>query len=127
MKDVSDFIVRFNSSLTKKRLMLPDTKVTKEILYTLKKTGFLQYKIIHDSSYKLGILGIEVISNQVRGLELISKSSREVFLSYEDLLSDPKLKGPTSFYIMTTSKLGITSSWEALQQKVGGKVLLKVW
>ncbi len=127
MKHVGDFIVRFNGGLTKEFLTLPDTKVTKEILYTLKKTGFLNYTLLEDSSLKLGTLRIKVISNQVRGMELISKSSREVFSSYEDLLLDPKLKGPTSFYIMTTSKLGITSSWEALQQKVGGKVLLKVW
>ena len=125
MKRIRDFIVRFKSSLGKSSMVLPDSNLNQKILVTLSRGGVLSYKRLEGLG-GLGSFVIKVIKNDIRGLELVSKSSREVFRSYEDLLLDPKLKGPTSFYIMSTSELGICTSWEALEKKVGGKVLLKV-
>ncbi len=124
MNQIADFIIRFRNS-NKKRLELKQTKVICSLLDTLEKVGYISYNVLENK--KQGMMTIDLRMNQVKGMELISKNSRDVFLSYSDLLRDSKLKSTSCFYILATSKLGVTSSWEALENKVGGKVLVRVW
>ena len=123
MNQIADFIIRFRQG-NKKKLELKQTKVISSLLGTLEKTGYINYNLIE--SKKQGMMTIEVRNNCVQGMELISKNSRDIFLNYSDLLRDSKLKSTSSFYILATSKLGIVSSWEALENKIGGKILVRV-
>ena len=124
MNQIADFIIRFRQG-NKKNLELKQTNVISSLLDTLEKTGYINYSLL--DTKKQGMMSIEVSNNRVQGMELISKNSRDVFLSYSDLLCDSKLKSTSCFYILATSKLGIISSWEALENKIGGKILVRVW
>ena len=123
MNQIADFIIRFRQG-NKKNLELKQTNVISSLLDTLEKTGYINYSLL--DTKKQGMMRIEVSNNRVQGMELISKNSRDVFLSYSDLLCDSKLKSRSCFYILATSKLGIISSWEALENKIGGKILVRV-
>jgi len=123
MNKIADFIIRYRNS-NKKELELKTTKIGLSLLDVLEKTGYIKYSLVSKTQKKMII---ELKDSRIRGLELISKNSRDTFLTHSDLLSDPKLKSTTSFYIMSTSKLGIISSWEALTNGIGGKILVRVW
>ena len=106
MNKIADFIIRYRNS-NKKELELKTTKIGLSLLDVLEKTGYIKYRLVSKTQKKMII---ELKDSRIRGLELISKNSRDTFLTHSELLSDPKLKSTTSFYIMSTSKLGIISS-----------------
>lgn len=64
--------------------------------------------------------------NFISKLELISTPSRPVYKGHAELLNDPKLKNGGAFYILSNSEFGLLSSLEALEKKVGGKLILLV-
>jgi|SouAtlMetagenome_1021521.scaffolds.fasta_scaffold00258_10 ribosomal protein S8 len=117
---LSDFIIRFKNRKSS-RLTLFNTKKTKEILNVLRSSGHLKFKTINEN---IKTLELEIEFTTISSLKLISKKSRAVYKSYNDLLTDPLIRQKVGFYILSNSEHGwITSS---CGKKVGGNVVMWV-
>ena len=79
---LSDFIIRFKNRKSS-RLTLFNTKKTKEILNVLRSSGHLKFKTINEN---IKTLELEIEFTTISSLKLISKKSRAVYKSYNDLL-----------------------------------------
>lgn len=119
---ISDFVTRFKNR-KKSTLVLYNTKKIKQILKVLRDSRLMDYTIIDEN---LKFLTLSIKSTSIKSIEVMSKQSRHEYKSYNDLLTDPRLKQTISFYILTTSELGWVTSTEALNNKIGGKVILWV-
>jgi len=119
---ISDFVTRFKNR-KKSTLVLYNTKKIKQILKVLRDSRLMDYTIIDEN---LKFLTLNIKSTSIKSIEVMSKQSRHEYKSYNDLLTDPRLKQTISFYILTTSELGWVTSTEALNNKIGGKVILWV-
>lgn len=117
---ISDFVTRFKNR-KKSTLVLYNTKKIKQILKVLRDSRLMDYTIIDEN---LKFLTLNIKSTSIKSIEVMSKQSRHEYKSYNDLLTDPRLKQTISFYILTTSELGWVTSTEALNNKIGGKVIL---
>jgi ribosomal protein S8 len=117
---LSDFVTRFKNR-RKDTLVLYNTKKIKEILNVLKKSKLIDFTVT-DETFKFLTLNIK--SNNIQSMQVMSKQSRHKYMNYNSLLTDPRLKQTLSFYILTNSEWGWITSTEALNKKVGGKVIL---
>jgi ribosomal protein S8 len=99
---ISDFVTRFKNR-KKSTLVLYNTKKIKQILKVLRDSRLMDYTIIDEN---LKFLTLTIKSTSIKSIEVMSKQSRHEYKSYNDLLTDPRLKQTISFYILTTSELG---------------------
>lgn len=123
---ISDMLIRIKNAQERKKEnveIYPKSKIKLEILKILKREGFI---IDYEEKEKSIIVklryypdGSPLISNVKR----VSKPSRRVYVSYEEL--KPVVNG-LGIAILSTSK-GIITDKEARKLKVGGELLLEVW
>jgi ribosomal protein S8 len=125
-----DFLVRFQNRRTPKSssagnfdLTILSSKVVLKLLNKLSLLKLLKFKVIREDA-KDSCLSFS--RNLISKLELISTPSRPVSKSHIELLNDAKLKKGGAFYILSNSEFGLLSSLEALERKVGGKLILLV-
>jgi ribosomal protein S8 len=97
---LSDFVTRFKNR-RKDTLVLYNTKKIKEILNVLKKSKLIDFTVT-DETFKFLTLNIK--SNNIRSMQVMSKQSRHKYMNYNSLLTDPRLKQTLSFYILTNSE-----------------------
>jgi len=119
---LSDFLVRFqNKRDWGTALRIYNSKFIFKLLEKLQRTKLIDY-IIERETFKY--LDIKVLDNSITSMVLISKPSRPVYTRYHELLNDSRLKKTGSFYILSNSQWGLLTSEEALELKVGGKLIL---
>tara|TARA_B100000768_G_scaffold121882_1_gene112855 strand:+ start:43 stop:513 length:471 start_codon:yes stop_codon:yes gene_type:complete len=104
-------------------LTILSSKVVLKLLNKLSLLKLLKFKVIREDA-KDSCLSFS--RNLISKLELISTPSRPVSKSHIELLNDAKLKKGGAFYILSNSEFGLLSSLEALERKVGGKLILLV-
>ncbi len=117
---LSNFITNFNNN-KKDTIKIMKSKKCLRILSLLQ--FLLKYKIIEEHNH---YYIIKILKNNIKHMKLISKPSLTVFKSYNELKTDPRLKGGLQFYILTNSEHGFITSMDALMYGVGGKVLILV-
>jgi small subunit ribosomal protein S8 len=117
-----------NASFVRKEVVeVKNSKLNESIMRILKDEKFISnYKVIKDD--RQGILRVYLRYGRdempaITGIRKITKPSRRVYKSKEDL---PAVYGGLGVAIISTSK-GVVTDKEARRLGVGGEVLCYVW
>ncbi|MBW1918063.1 MAG: 30S ribosomal protein S8 [Deltaproteobacteria bacterium] len=106
---------------------IPASQMKISVARILEEEGYIRkYKVIKDR--RQGILRIYLRYDEqgkplIQGLKRVSKLSRRVYASKDDI---PLVLGGLGVAIVSTSQ-GIMTDRQARQQGVGGEVLCSVW
>lgn len=126
---VADFIIRIkNSALAKrKQVVLPYSKLNKEIGKVLVKNGFLEEikdSVIDNKKTLTGTVKyyrrIPILTN----IEIISKPSLRVYGTVKDILELEK-RGKRKVVVSTSQ--GVMTGIEAKKKGIGGEILFAIW
>lgn len=126
---VADFIIRIkNSALAKrKQVVLPYSKLNKEIGRVLVKNGFLEEikdSVIDNKKTLTGTVKyyrrIPILTN----IEIISKPSLRVYGTVKDILELEK-RGKRKVVVSTSQ--GVMTGIEAKKKGIGGEILFAIW
>lgn len=97
------------------------------ILETLVKNGFLSGLEVKGRSPHKKIIEISLKNDGgkrvIRGIKLISRPSRRIYLGYKEMKS---VKSGHGMLVVSTPK-GVISGKEARKSKVGGEALFEIW
>jgi small subunit ribosomal protein S8 len=123
---VADFITRIKNAgrVHKESVLLPYSKLKEAIATVLVAEGYLK-----SVSKKKTSPILEVVLNyhngecKIKEVERISKSSRRVYKGFDEIHLS---KGGFGKTIFSTPK-GILTDKQAINQKVGGEMLFKIW
>lgn len=126
---IADMLTRVRNAQSANHdvVVIPASKMKIAIAHILRDEGFIQnYKCIRDN--KQGVLKIALKYNDdgkgvIRSIKRMSKSSRRVYVSAEDI---PYVKYGFGTGILSTSK-GVMSDREARKQHIGGEYLCSVF
>ena len=126
---IADLLTRVRNAQAAKQevVSVPASKMKIAIAHILRDEGFVRnYKCVRDG--KQGILKIALKYTDdgegvIRSLERVSKSSRRVYVSTEEI---PYVKNGFGTGILSTSR-GVMSDREARKQHVGGEYLCSVF
>jgi len=134
---IADMLTRIrNGAMAEhKDVVVPLSKIKREIANVLKREGYISdYKIdksefpphiIIDLKYKdkkdKTLAGKK--DSVIMGLKRVSKPGRRVYAGVEDI---PKVLGGLGVALLSTSK-GILTGKECEKHNIGGEVLLHVW
>lgn len=126
---VSDFIIRIkNSAVAKRReVVLPYSKINKEIGKLLVKQGFLEDFKEESNEGKKSLRAVIKYEKRIpvlTNVEVISKPSLRVYGNIKKI-NEIKKRGRRTV-IVSTSK-GLMTSEEAEKKGVGGEVLFAIW
>jgi len=126
---IADFIIRIkNASLSRRRkVIMPYSKVVKEIGNVLVKGGFLKSikeEKVEGKKVLEATVKFDKRSPAISDVNIISKPSLRVYASAKNIPEIQK-KGMNTI-VVSTSK-GIMLGSDAYRKGVGGEVLFKVW
>ena len=85
---LSDFISRWNNR-RRSSLTLLNSKKIKRIVSLLKEENYIDFKVVDETVKNLNLI---ITKDHIKCLKQMSKQSRYVYKSYNDLLTDSKLK-----------------------------------
>ena len=125
---VADLLTRIRNAISvgKTEIRVPTSKLKFAVADKLQKTNYLEKVEVEDAKPR-GILHI-VINNEgenarINELTKVSTPGRRVYAGVNEI---PKVKSGRGTVLVSTSK-GIMTGQEAIKNKLGGEVLVKVW
>lgn len=126
---LADMLTRVRNAGTARfdKVDIPASQMKISLARILKEEGYIKnFKIIKDK--KQGILRVylkydEVNKPLINGLKRVSKPSRRVYASKEEI---PQVLGGLGIAVVSTSK-GILTDREARRNGIGGEVLCTIW
>jgi small subunit ribosomal protein S8 len=126
---IADMLTRIRNAqrASHESVDIPSSKMKINIAKVLKSEGYIKnFRVMADG--KQGILRIFLKYDDqgnpvIEGLKRISKPSRRVYASYDEI---PKALNGYGVSIVSTSK-GVMTDKKARKMKVGGEVLCSVW
>ena len=125
---VADLITRIRNAIAvgKTEIRVPTSKLKFAVAEKLQKINYIE-KAELEKAEPREILHI-VINNEgenarINEITKVSKPGRRVYASVEEI---PRVKSGRGTELISTSK-GIMTGQEALKNKLGGEVLVKVW
>ena len=125
---VADLITRIRNAIAvgKTEIRVPTSKLKFAVAEKLQKINYIE-KAELEKAEPREILHI-VINNEGENARIneiikVSKPGRRVYASVEEI---PRVKSGRGTVLISTSK-GIMTGQEALKNKLGGEVLVKVW
>lgn len=125
---VADLITRIRNAIAvgKTEIRVPTSKLKFAVAEKLQKINYIE-KAELEKAEPRKILHI-VINNEgenarINEITKVSKPGRRVYASVEEI---PRVKSGRGTVLISTSK-GIMTGQEALKNKLGGEVLVKVW
>jgi small subunit ribosomal protein S8 len=125
---VADLLTRIRNAIAigKNEVRVPTSKLKFAVADKLQKTNYLEKVEIEDAKPR-GILHI-VINNEgenarINEIEKVSTPGRRIYAGVSEI---PKVKSGRGTVLISTSK-GIMTGQEALKNKLGGEILVKVW
>ena len=125
---VADLITRIRNAIAvgKTEIRVPTSKLKFAVAEKLQKINYIE-KAELEKAEPREILHI-VINNEgensrINEITKVSKPGRRVYASVEEI---PRVKSGRGTVLISTSK-GIMTGQEALKNKLGGEVLVKVW
>lgn len=128
---IADMLTRIRNAnaMKYKTVMIPLSKVKKEILDVMQQEGYIaSYTVKRDeTSHRNAIeVTLKYLSNRervIQGLKRISKPGLRVYASSENI---PKVLNGLGIAIVSISK-GMMSDKEARLERVGGEIVAYVW
>ena len=125
---VADLITRIRNAIAvgKTEIRVPTSKLKFAVADKLQKTNYLE-KVELEKAEPRSILHI-VINNDGENARIneISKVSTPGRRIYAGVAEIPKVKSGRGTVLVSTSK-GIMTGQEAVKNKLGGEILVKVW
>ena len=125
---VADLITRIRNAIAvgKTEIRVPTSKLKLAVAEKLQKIHYLE-KVEVEEAQPRGTLHI-VINNEGENARIneISKVSTPGRRIYAGVAEIPKVKSGRGTVLVSTSK-GIMTGQEAVKNKLGGEVLVKVW
>ncbi|MBR0134281.1 30S ribosomal protein S8 [Candidatus Saccharibacteria bacterium] len=125
---VADLLTRIRNAIAigKNEVRVPTSKLKFAVADKLQKTNYLEKVEVEDAKPR-GILHI-VINNEgenarINEITKVSTPGRRIYAGVNEI---PKVKSGRGTVLVSTSK-GIMTGQEALKNKLGGEVLVKVW
>lgn len=125
---VADLITRIRNAIAvgKTEIRVPTSKLKFAVAEKLQKINYIE-KVELEKAEPRDILHI-VINNEnensrINEISKVSKPGRRVYVGVEEI---PKVKSGRGTILISTSK-GIMTGQEALKNKLGGEVLVKIW
>jgi small subunit ribosomal protein S8 len=118
--------IRNAISVGKTEIRVPTSKLKFAVADKLQKTNYLEKVEVEDAKPR-GILHI-VINNEgenarINELTKVSTPGRRIYAGVNEI---PKVKSGRGTVLVSTSK-GIMTGQEAVKNKLGGEILVKVW
>ncbi|MEO0005525.1 MAG: 30S ribosomal protein S8 [candidate division WOR-3 bacterium] len=129
MDPIANFLTRIRNALAArhKEVVVPYSRLKYEIARVLMEEGFISnFRVDGEGVKKQIIVALKYLddgSSVIRGLEMVSRQSRRVYVGCEEV---PKVMGGLGIAILSTP-LGIITDREARRRRVGGEVICKVW
>ena len=127
---LGDLLIRLKNAqaVRKEVVRMPSSRLKVEVLGVLKEEGFIQeVEPIEEKVQSLLEVSLRFLNRfrgAIQGATRVSKPGRRVYMGAEEL---KKWVGKRSgVWVLSTSK-GIMTHNRALEQKVGGEVLLHIW
>ena len=125
---IADLLTRIRNAamVNKSEVRVPSSKIKKVVAEQLKKNGYLaDVKIEEGKPRDTLVVTINNPGENVTFTELtrLSKPGRRVYVGASDI---PKVKSGRGLVLISTSK-GVITGHEAVKQRLGGELLLKVY
>ena len=125
---VADLITRIRNAIMvgKTEIRVPTSKLKYAVAEKLQKIHYLE-KVEVEEAQPRGTLHI-VINNEgenarINEISKVSKPGRRIYAGANEI---PKVKSGRGTVLVSTSK-GIMTGQEAVKNKLGGEILVKVW
>ena len=125
---IADLLTRIRNAkmVGKTEVRVPSSKLKKVVAEQLQKNGYLT-KIAVESAKPRDILVVTINddgeNSTIHEIARISKPGRRVYVAAADI---PKVKSGRGLVLVSTSK-GVMTGQEAVKNKLGGELLLKVY
>ena len=125
---IADLLTRIRNAIMvgKNEVYLPSSKLKVAIVESLKKSGFISdYELIENPPRNT----LHVTINEkdkapkINEIEKVSKPGRRVYTAADEI---PKVKSGRGLVLISTSK-GIMTGQEAVKNRLGGEILVRVW
>ena len=125
---IADLLTRIrNASMVgKNEVRVPNAKLKKVVADQLKKNGYLEdVKVEAGSPRDTLVITINKAGENATFTELtrMSKPGRRMYVGANDI---PRVKSGRGIVLVSTSK-GVITGQEAVKQRLGGEVLLKIY
>lgn len=125
---IADLLTRIRNAamVGKTEVRVPISKLKKVVAEQLKKNGYLADVKVEDGKPRgtLVIIINEAGKNATfTELTRMSKPGRRMYVSAGDI---PRVKSGRGLVLVSTSK-GVMTGYEAVKQRLGGEVLLKIY
>lgn len=125
---VADLITRIRNAIAvgKTEIRVPTSKLKFAVADKLQKTHYLELVEVEDAKPR-GILHVVINKEgevaRINEIKKISTPGRRIYTGVSEI---PKVKSGRGTVLISTSK-GIMTGEEAVKNKLGGEILVKVW
>lgn len=125
---IADLLTRIRNAkmVGKTEIRVPSSKMKKVIAEQLKKAGYLEAVKV-EAAKPRDILVVTINkpgeNSVITEITRLSKPGRRVYVKASEI---PKVKSGRGIVLVSTSR-GIVTGQEAVKQKLGGELLLKVY
>ena len=125
---IADLLTRIRNAkmVGKTEVRVPSSKLKKVVAEQLQKNGYLT-KVAVEEAKPRDILVVTINdpseNSTIHEITRVSKPGRRVYVAAADI---PKVKSGRGLVLVSTSK-GVMTGQEAVKNKLGGEVLLKVY
>ena len=125
---IADLLTRIRNAkmVGKTEVRVPSSKLKKVVAEQLAKNGYLT-KVAIEEAKPRDILVVTINdpseNSTIHEITRVSKPGRRVYVAAADI---PKVKSGRGLVLVSTSK-GVMTGQEAVKNKLGGEVLLKVY
>ena len=125
---IADLLTRIRNNLMvgKNEVYLPTSKLKVAVVEALKKAGYLaDFEVIDHSPRNVLHVTIAEAGKvaAIHEIEKVSKPGRRVYVAADEI---PKIKSGRGLVLISTSK-GIMTGRDAVKNRLGGELLVKVW
>ena len=125
---IADLLTRIRNAIMvgKTEVYLPTSKLKVAVVESLKKSGYISgYDLIEHSPRE--VLHIIIAepgkAPKINEIAKVSKPGRRVYAAVDEI---PKVKSGRGIVLVSTSK-GIMTGQEAVKNRLGGEILIRVW
>lgn len=125
---IADLLTRIRNALLigKNEVYLPTSKLKVAVVEALKKAGYLADFEIIDHAPR-NVLHVTIAETgkvpTIHEIDKVSKPGRRVYVAVDEI---PKIKSGRGLVLISTSK-GIMTGRDAVKNRLGGELLVKVW
>ena len=125
---IADLLTRIRNAkmVGKTEIRVPSSKLKKVVAEQLQKNGYLT-KVAVEEAKPRDILVVTINdpseNSTIHEITRVSKPGRRVYVAASEI---PQVKSGRGLVLISTSK-GVMTGYEAMKNKLGGELLLKVY